>query len=67
MTLNAKELDFKQAVHDILLLNVASNTFDPAIPKPNFVLPAVNETLYLIGCPYSESGCKQNVYQLKFA
>lgn len=67
VTLNAKGLDFKQAIHDILLLNVASNTFDLAILKPNFVLPAVGETLYLIGCPYSETGCKQNVYRLKFA
>ena len=67
VNLNAKGLDFKQTVHDILLLNVASETFDLAILKPNFALPAVGESLYLIGCPYSETHCKQNVYRLKFA
>jgi hypothetical protein len=64
--LNAKNLDFSESVHDILLLNVISNRFEIETLTPNFEPPSVGETLFLIGCPYSESKCNQNSYQVKF-
>ena len=64
--LNAKGLNFTKSTRDIVLLNVASSTFDFEVLTPNFNLPNVGETLYLIGCPYNESGCKQNTYAVKY-
>ena len=64
--LNAKNLDFANSTKDLVLLKVASETFDLAVLKPNFNLPTINETLYLIGCPYSERQCKQNSYKVNF-
>jgi hypothetical protein len=64
--LNANGLNFSKSVHDIVLLNVASETFDFEVLTPNFNLPTAGETLFLIGCPYSETQCRQNSYAVKF-
>jgi len=64
--LNANGLNFSKSLRDIVLLNVASDAFDLEVLTPNFVLPAEGETLFLIGCPYSESQCRQNSYAVKF-
>ncbi len=64
--LNVEGLDFSQSINDILLLKVNSGDFEIEPLIPNFELPAVGEQLFLIGCPYSESNCKQNVYPAKF-
>lgn len=64
--LDAKSLDFSQSNSDIVLLNVISNDFVIEILMPNFDFPTVGETLFLIGCPYSETKCKQNSYPVKY-
>ena len=64
--LNAKGLDFSKSTHDIVLLNVVSDTFNFEVLTPNFSLPNTGETLYLIGCPYSETGCRQNTYAVRY-
>lgn len=64
--LNANGLSFARSTHDILLLNVASKTFDLDVLTPNFTVPAVGETLYLVGCPYTETQCRQNFYAVKY-
>ena len=64
--INAAGLNFSKSIHDIVLLNVSSSTFDFEVLIPNFNLPAAGEALFLIGCPYSETGCKQNSYTVKF-
>ena len=64
--LNANGLNFSKSVHDIVLLNVASSTFDFEVLTLNFNLPSAGETLFLIGCPYSETQCRQNSYAVKF-
>ena len=64
--LNAVGLNFSKSAHDIVLLNVVSDTFDLDVLTPNFNLPSVGESLYLIGCPYSETLCRQNSYAVKF-
>ncbi|MBC7795788.1 MAG: trypsin-like peptidase domain-containing protein [Pyrinomonadaceae bacterium] len=66
INVSAKELDFSNAKNDILLLKVTSNTFDIGVLTPNFNLPSVGDKLFMIGCPYSETGCRQNSYELKF-
>lgn len=64
--LNATGLNYSKSFHDILLLNVASGAFDLEVLTPNFNLPAAGETLYLIGCPYDETQCRQNTYAVKY-
>lgn len=64
--LDAKGLDFSQLSSDIVFLKVLSNNFEIELLTPNFDLPAIGETLFLIGCPYSEIKCKQNSYPVKF-
>lgn len=64
--LNADNMDFSRSSSDILFLKIAANNFEIAILTPNFELPTVGETLFLIGCPYSETQCKQNSYPVKF-
>ena len=64
--LDVKGLDFSNSVSDFVLLKVLSKDFEIEILTPNFELPAVGETLFLIGCPYSETQCKQNYYQVKY-
>jgi S1-C subfamily serine protease len=64
--LNVKGLDFSDLINDIVLLKITSDTFDLGILTPNFDVPMVGETLFLVGCPYSERQCKQNSYQVTF-
>lgn len=34
---------------------------------PNLESPKIGDTLYLVGCPYIEEYCKQNIYKIVFA
>lgn len=65
--LDAKDLDFSQIFSDILLLKVTSKNFEIEPLLVNFDLPKVGEVLYLIGCPYSQTKCKQNIYEVEYA
>jgi hypothetical protein len=51
---------------DILFLKAQTDPSQFAVLKPQLELPAVDDTLFLIGCPMSEPGCRQNVYPLTF-
>lgn len=51
---------------DILLLKAQSDLTEFAALKPQFELPAIDDTLFLVGCPRGEAGCKQNVYPVVF-
>lgn len=64
---SAAGLDFSQSAADIILLKVTSKSFTIETLTPNFDIPQVGETLFLIGCPYSEKQCKQNSYPVRFA
>jgi hypothetical protein len=44
--LNANGLNFSKSVYDIVLLNVASSTFDFEVLTLNFNLPSAGETLF---------------------
>ncbi len=63
---SATGLDFSQSPADIVLLKVTSKDFTIETLTPNFDIPQVGENLFLIGCPYSETQCKQNSYPVKF-
>lgn len=65
--LSAEGLDFSQSSNDFVLLKVISKDFEIQPLTPSFETPALGETLFLIGCPYSETNCKQNSYPVKFA
>lgn len=53
---------FIQTNADILLLKIKNDVQNLAKLKPNFDLPKENDSLFIIGCPYSEKDCRQNIY-----
>jgi S1-C subfamily serine protease len=59
MKLNYDSLD-----KDILLLEVVNTKFNIFPLTPNFSLPKKGDKLYIIGCPYSQNKCKQNIYEI---
>ncbi len=59
MKLNYDALD-----KDVLLLEVANTKFNIFPLTPNFNLPQKGDKLYIIGCPYSQEQCKQNIYEI---
>jgi hypothetical protein len=59
MKLNYDSLD-----KDILLLEVLNTKFNIFPLTPNFNLPKKGDKLYIIGCPYSQEKCKQNIYEI---
>lgn len=63
---NAAGLNYAKSANDILLLNVKTNVSGLQALTPNFSLPAESEQLFIIGCPYSESGCRQNYYPVTY-
>jgi hypothetical protein len=67
VSLNTLGLKYTNSIADILILNVISKTFTVKRLIPNFEIPKENEKLYLVGCPYSEDNCRQNVYEVTFS
>lgn len=63
--LNANNLIFDSLKSDILMLRT-NNTSDIHVLSIADTLPKFYETVYLIGCPYSDEECYQNVYPLKY-
>ncbi len=51
---------------DILVLKAPSRPTGFAALKPQFELPIEDDTLFLIGCPLDEPGCRQKVYPMIF-
>lgn len=48
-----------------------ATTLLPDSPKPEILplaeeYPSLGDTAFLIGCPYAEQDCKQNIYALRF-
>jgi hypothetical protein len=62
--LEAKGLDFSKSEEDIVLLKILSKDFEIETLIPKFDYPKDGETLYLIGCPYSQTKCRQNFYEV---
>lgn len=52
---------------DILLFGLAQDRPAYRALAPRFDAPSKGETVYLIGCPYAEAGCKQNRYPVAVA
>jgi S1-C subfamily serine protease len=63
---DAKNINYAQLEEDILLLNVVKNSSNvlPLLPATKPL--AKGEKAYLIGCPYFQEDCKQNVYELTY-
>jgi hypothetical protein len=51
---------------DILLLEVENSNYNVLPLTPSFNLPKKGEKLYIIGCPYSQEKCKQNLYEITY-
>ncbi|MES2850193.1 MAG: trypsin-like peptidase domain-containing protein [Bacteroidota bacterium] len=60
------ELLYDSLKNDILMLEVATLKTNTTALTPNFSLPEKGDKLYLIGCPYSQSTCRQNIYEVVF-
>ncbi len=59
-------LDYSRLSRDILMLQIDSGAYDIQPLKVNFVMPEKGDKLYIIGCPYSEPDCHQNVYEITY-
>lgn len=64
--IGAGQLDYSQLNSDILILQVLNAGFNAYTLIPSFTLPKTGDKLYLIGCPYSQENCKQNMYELVY-
>jgi hypothetical protein len=51
---------------DIIFLKAQSDLTEFAALKPQFELPTIDDTLFLIGCSIGDPACKQNVYPVVF-
>jgi len=60
------KLNYDLLTKDILLLEVENSNYNILPLGINFTLPVEGDKLYIIGCPYSEENCKQNIYEVKF-
>ena len=49
---------------DIVVFNLESGSAGIQVLKPRVKKVSFLETLFLIGCPYTEPGCRQNVYKI---
>jgi len=58
--------NYEQVNSDILLLEVKNSKNNIYALSPNFELPNENDSLFIIGCPYSEVNCKQNIYNVSY-
>jgi hypothetical protein len=61
-----EQMNYDELSTDILMLPVENNQFDILRLKANFNLPERGDDLFIIGCPYSEGDCKQNIYDVVF-
>jgi Trypsin-like peptidase domain len=64
--IGATKLNYDLLDKDILLLEVVNTNFKILPLTPGFDLPKKGDTLYIIGCPYSQEKCKQNIYEVYF-
>ncbi|MEO6719588.1 MAG: trypsin-like peptidase domain-containing protein [Ferruginibacter sp.] len=62
--IGASTLNYDSLNKDILLLEVTNTKFNILPLNPNFNLPTKGDNLYIIGCPYSQEKCKENVYEI---
>lgn len=59
-------LNYNSLDRDILLLEVINTKFSILPLTPDFNLPKKGDKLYIIGCPYSQEKCRQNIYPITF-
>lgn len=59
-----KKKDYTLSDKDILLLPIENKKFGIHALNPVFTLPVQGDRLFIIGCPYSEENCRQNVYEI---
>ena len=64
--IDAKNIKYGDFDYDMLVLNVINDNHKIDILNPSFELPKKGEIFYIIGCPYSEKDCKQNLYEIEF-
>ncbi|MES2773229.1 MAG: trypsin-like peptidase domain-containing protein [Bacteroidota bacterium] len=68
VTVNAARLDYSEMPRssDAVILSTVDfkSGIEPLVP--NFATPAEGDTMYLIGCPYSDKECRQNSYKMTF-
>jgi Trypsin-like peptidase domain len=57
-------LNYDQVNSDILLLEVENSKNNIFTLTPNFELPNEKDSLFVIGCPYNEENCRQNIYKV---
>lgn len=66
ITANAQGLNFNDNTSDALLLNTVGFKSGIQPLKPDFTEVKEGDSLFIIGCPYSEPNCRQNIYKTIF-
>jgi hypothetical protein len=66
ISIGKPKLNYDSLNTDILILEVANSNYNILPLQTNFTLPVEGDNLYIIGCPYSQENCKQNIYEVKY-
>ena len=66
VVISAGNLNYTKSNSDALLLKTVDFHAGILPLQLNFNAPVAGDTLYIIGCPYSEKDCKQNLYKVVF-
>lgn len=66
VVIRKSKLNYDLLKKDILFLEVDNSDYNVFPLRIQFSLPIEGDKLYIIGCPYSEKNCRQNIYEVKF-
>jgi len=66
VTIKKTAFNYTSSPSDMLLLETDNYKGQYHVLTPTFKLPKENDPLFIIGCPYSEVDCKQNLYSATY-
>ena len=66
VSVSAAQLNYSASNSDALLLRTVGFHTGILPLEPDFKNPTVGDTLFLVGCPYDEADCTQNLYKVVF-
>lgn len=59
-------LNYEALNTDIMLLEIVNINFNTTPLNPQFNLRTKGDKLYIVGCPYSQTNCRQNIYEISY-
>jgi S1-C subfamily serine protease len=61
-----ENMNYDALTSDILMMPIENSAFDILPLKVRFDLPEAGDELFIIGCPYAEGDCRQNIYEVVY-